>query len=161
MHDVELNYRLTGKGWAECFLQIGGASSTITASYLSDPVSDLIVASEQLLQGAVEQRVSFLEEPGEFRLILSPETPSLLHVRVLSFTDSHPHRPDSAGSIIFDSQCDLLRFARAVSRTFQSVLDLHGVVGYKELWSTSDFPLSSLQSLKQSIRQKTNLPIST
>jgi len=161
MKDVELHYRLTGRGWVECRLQIGVEAATFIASYISDPASELISACIGLLEGSVDQRVSFLDEPGEHRLILSASCPSQLHVRICSYSDSHPHLPDSDGVVIFDSQCDLMRFVRAVSRAFQDVLDQHGCDGYKQLWANADFPLSQFQSLKECIRNYAALTSST
>ena len=64
---VTLEYRLTGRGWSECIVEIDDKSATLTASYLSDVLADLLDAVVSIVQGNDEVTVSFMEEPGEYQ----------------------------------------------------------------------------------------------
>lgn len=80
--EVEFTYRLTGAGWSEALLTIGAASTRLSASYLDDALGDLIAAAV-LAPGAESTiRVSWAEEPGEFRWVLDSSGDQLA-VRIL------------------------------------------------------------------------------
>ncbi len=68
---VEFSFRLTGTGWAEGRIAVGDRFAMPTASYLSDALGDLIRTVRSLLEGAEGARVSWEEEPGEYRGSLS------------------------------------------------------------------------------------------
>lgn len=88
--EVGFTYRLTGEGWSEARLTIGAASTPLSASYLDDALGDLVAAAV-LLPGAESTiRLSWAEEPGEFRWVLD-RSGDQLAVRVLK--NPHLHRP--------------------------------------------------------------------
>lgn len=64
---IEFHYELTGTGWAECNISIGGSRCELTASYLSDALGDFASAIEDLLRWDTDARARFVEEPGEYR----------------------------------------------------------------------------------------------
>lgn len=72
---VELTYELTGTGWADCRIRIDDVVATVTASYLSDALGDRASGIAALLREHPEARVSFWEEPGEYRWILEGRKP--------------------------------------------------------------------------------------
>ena len=64
---VSFEYRLTGRGCSECIVEIDDKSASLTASYLSDALADLLDAVVSIVQGNDEVTVSFMEEPGEYQ----------------------------------------------------------------------------------------------
>lgn len=82
--EVEFVYRPTGTGWSEARLTIGRASTPLSASYLDDALGDLVRATATLPQAQSTVRVSWAEEPGEFRWVLD-RSGDELSVRLLWF----------------------------------------------------------------------------
>ena len=64
---VEFRYDLVGVGWSECTLIIDDTHVTVTASYLSDALRDLVAAVSRVTAGLPDATASFDEEPGEYR----------------------------------------------------------------------------------------------
>lgn len=65
--EVRFIYRLTGAGWSNSLLTIDPDSTQLTTSYLSDALGDLVAATTLLPRAESTIRVSWDEEPGEFR----------------------------------------------------------------------------------------------
>ncbi len=42
---LQIDYKLTGSGWAECTIADGEKSCTVTVSYLTDALGDLVLAA--------------------------------------------------------------------------------------------------------------------
>ncbi len=148
-HDLKIDYRLDGSGWAACDVSAGlgrGVSSiSITASYLSDALGQLAAAALMLRMGAPSARVSFDEEPGEYRWGFDwHRSPSgavtTIRVRIWWFDEMWSHRPDNEGQVEFDLLIDQAQFYRAVSGMLDDVLARYGEAGYKSQWDRYSFP---------------------
>jgi hypothetical protein len=85
-------------GWAECRIRVDAAAANLTASYLSDALGDLCSAVIALLRGEAQARVSFEEEPGEYRWLFERSGPDRLRIRIREFEDVMDHAPDKDGS---------------------------------------------------------------
>ncbi|MCK5927081.1 MAG: hypothetical protein KAG80_02690 [Nocardioides sp.] len=141
--EVEFTYRLTGAGWSEARLTIGAASTPLSASYLGD-----LVAAAVLLPGAESTiRVSWAEEPGEFRWVLD-RSGDQLAVRVLWFDSLWGPDPDEKGKVLLDATCSLVAFQRAIACGARAVLDEWGEAGYRAKWIDHDFPTATLVELE-------------
>ncbi len=64
---VYVSYRLIERGWLECTIGIDNQYATVTASYLSDALGDLLGAVIRIVEGESDATASFAEEPGEYR----------------------------------------------------------------------------------------------
>jgi hypothetical protein len=150
MDGVEFTYRLTGAGWSEARLTIGAASTPLSASYLDDALGDLIAAAA-LLPGAESTiRVSWAEEPGEFRWVLDRSGVDL-SVRVLWFDSLWGPDTDEKGKVLLNAACSLKAFQRAIAAGARAVLDEWGEEGYRTKWIEHDFPTSTLLELERSL----------
>jgi hypothetical protein len=150
--DVEFHYELTGRGWSECSIAIGGVRCEVTASYLSDALGELASAIEDLLRWSTDARAIFVEEPGEYRWRFIPTDGDHVRVKVIEF----PHwgkRNDAAGKVIFDADCERRALAEAVVRELRRLWDAHGLRGYREKWVNHDFPEERLRAIEELLRQ--------
>ena len=50
--DVALDYKIVGKGCAECSLDFSGTKFTVTASYLSDALFELVSGTNHIVAEA-------------------------------------------------------------------------------------------------------------
>lgn len=146
---LRINYRLTGQGWAECTLVDAEQSCTITASYLSDALFNLLLASTALLSGFSCLTFSFEEEPGEYRWVITSPRLNEIELRILSFGDLYGGEPESAGQLLFQTTCIPETFAMAVHSTAAALLTEHGEAGYLEKWLEYPFPTTHFNELSR------------
>ena len=145
---VAFSYALTGTGWSAAELTVGQTVRDVSASYLSDALGDLLGALVQLTEADGEARVSWEEEPGEFRWILT-RTGDDLAIRLLWFDDLYPPQPDEQGLVGIDDTCAFTAFVQAVAGAARAVLGEHGEDGYLERWVEHPFPTAHLHALEQ------------
>lgn len=144
--NVYFDYRLTGTGWSEALLQVGASQTKLTASYLDDALGDLVRATLALTRGAYQVHVSWAEEPGEFRWVLTTRGRSVT-VRVLWFDDLWGSAEDDRGRELLNETCDMAQFCVAIAKGAQAVLEEHGLDGYKTRWVEHEFPAEPLREL--------------
>ncbi len=149
---LQIDYKLTGSGWAECTIADGEKSCTVTVSYLTDALGDLVLAAVAQLHWFNGLSFSFEQEPGEFRWILtSSQHPDDVELKILDFYDQYERKPDSEGRLLFHTVCDRRDFANAVQQVATKVLADYGEAGYLEKWVEYPFPTESLNQLNRLI----------
>lgn len=114
MPSAVFEFRFTGAGWAKARLQVGPALADLSASYLDDALGDLVRATAALSSGAEQVRVSWTEEPGEFRWILTARG-RMLDVEILWFDKIWSDADDGDGQEVLRASCFLQSFCRAVA----------------------------------------------
>lgn len=139
---LQIDYRLTGSGWAECTLSSEARTCLLTASYLSDALKNLVLAANGVLANFSALTFSFEEEPGEFRWVITSLRPNEIQLEVLWFPETWGGRPNAEGSSVYVSSCRPLVFAKAVAGAAKQVLDTHGEKGYREMWDEHPFPMA-------------------
>jgi hypothetical protein len=154
--EVDFEFRLTGTGWAWGRISIGGESAEVTASCLGDALGDLLHALCALTQGASEARVSWWEEPGEYRWVftVAPLDVRLgmqdTRFRVLEFQHMPSvRRRDDEGSLVLEADCPLVELVGAVAAGARRTLEEHGAAGYEAKWNMHPFPGEDLTLLEQ------------
>jgi hypothetical protein len=147
---MRFEYHLTGLGWCEARLQVGSSWVGLTASYLDDALGDLVRGVLALARGAHQVHVSWAEEPGEFRWVLTQEGASV-DVRILWFDELWGSAEDDRGRERLRASCPTRSLCLAVAQGAQAVLDEHGIAGYKERWIEHDFPAEALKELRHMI----------
>lgn len=154
MDTVTFSYKLDGAGWATATLSNGRSELNVTISYLTDALGDLTATIVGLLENARYARFSWEDEPGEYRWIIKKGVDGkTLHLKILGFGDVYDYREDEKGQVLFETECQLLQFAVQVKTALKTILQEHGVKGYKDMWVLNDFPLSEYKKLEKSIRQ--------
>jgi len=145
---VEISYQLVGTGWSECTVRVNGAHATVSASYLSNALEDLVTAVTAALRGHPRPTASFAEEPGEYRWVFEPTPDGQVRVRILEFQELWGDRPDQEGKEIFSAQCRLRTFAGALLSELQRLEQTHGLKGYQERWVEHEFPKERMAELE-------------
>jgi hypothetical protein len=151
---VSFSYSLVGAGWSKCSAVIGEQCATVTASYLSDALGDLVRAVIRLVEGQPEASASFEEEPGEYRWRFFRKAPDRLSVRILEFPQLWAYRPDEEGKPVLEAECRLRTFAGAILSELQRLLAEYGAAGYREKWVQHDFPREEMERLQQLLRPR-------
>ena len=145
---MEFRYELTGHGWADCRVEIGGQHAEVVASYLTDALDDLCAAVAAVLRGDPAAGASWDGEPVEFRWRLDRAGTDRLRVRVLQLADGMARRPDDEAQVLLDAECRLRTFAGAVLSELQRIDREHGEAGYRRLWLQHAFPRRRLEQLQ-------------
>lgn len=147
---LSFSYVLTGKGWAECEIDVDGAHLFMQASYLSDAFDDLVRATLSMLNNASVETAIFNDEPGTYRWRFTPSG-ERLNIRIVTYDAPFARENDPTGRLSFDTDCRLRTFAGAVLSAGQRLLATHGEEGYATQWGYV-FPAALLVQLKQSLR---------
>lgn len=146
VEDVRFEYKLL-PGSGEARLQVGAATAELTAPDVGDPLRNLLRAMLALAHGAPEVRVSWWEEPGEYRWVLNaPGRP--VDVWILWFDDDSGKAQNADGQELLRASCARRSLVQAVAAGAQAVLDEHGLSGYRKLWDRNDFPAEDLKELQ-------------
>jgi hypothetical protein len=145
---IHFNYRLSGRGWAECDIEIDDQIAHLTASYLSDALGDLVRAVVDILGPAPESESRFMEEPGEYRWLFTKPSAGRVRVRILWY-DDYPKQPDHPSDRTeLDAECRLRSFAGAILAGAQQIHRQNGEKGYLELWRNHPYPTELVDRLK-------------
>lgn len=141
---VEFSFRLTGFGWAEGRIAVGGSSATLTASCLeSDALRDLVRAVSALVEGAPGARALWDAESAAYRWFFQ-RIGGDVRVRLLVFPDSFSDAPDD---VLLNTTCLVRDLGVAIASGAQSVLDEVGARKYKRRWG-HPFPRDDLAALQ-------------
>ena len=149
--DLSVHFRLVGTGWAECQIADETSSCTVTASYLSDALRQLLLAATAVISEFRRVTFKFDEEPGEFRWVISSSLWEI-DLTILEFRDLNGDRPDTDGVVRFRTTCRPRIFAEAVCRATTEVLNSLGEAGYAEKWVEHPFPMLQYQELRRVLK---------
>jgi len=109
-----------------------------------------------LLNGAEEKEVFFMDEPGEHRLLLRRTGKENLLVEVEWFEDWKSWElmdKETKGEKVFSAEVSLLKVAHEVKASLDKLLEKFGVEGYKKKWIEHEFPLEPYERLKNISKQ--------
>ena len=116
---VNFSFELPERGWAVVEFSVGEQSVRLDPSHILDPIPGLLDSGVVAMKRHPEVSVSFLDEPGEWRLMLKPVEPSpSVHIRVLRFENFNPRQNESNGTQLFSATCDGKRYARVLLNAF-------------------------------------------
>lgn len=150
-----LTYELSGSGWATACLANEVKEIEVVASSLHDSLLELTEAAAALHSGVREQRVVFLDEPGEVQLHLHRNEGDLAYeARWYDTWNSKGIGPESTGEVLLVGRTTVKLFACQVYSTLESLLSEYGQDAYKKQWVKHDFPIESMKSLKHIITSK-------
>jgi hypothetical protein len=165
---LTFDYRLRGTGWAGGRLRAGKQQLRFDVSYMpGDALGDLAGALVELIdaygedqevidlttgEGAVapddEQQFIWYGEPWGYEWSLRLAADLTLRVRVAAYANVE-QSATTAPDAVFTAQCPLVAFVRAVVTAMRGLLTKHGLVGYRELWVTAEFPVARYLALKR------------
>lgn len=127
---LDITYRLTGIGWAQCTITDAEKACTVSAAYLSDALKNLVLSAIALLSRFSGMTFSFDEEPGEYRWVISSPRLNEIQIQILGLDELWGDKPNSSGQLLFRTICTPETFAEAVHAA--AVLAEYGEAGYFE-----------------------------
>lgn len=142
---MEFKYQLSDRGWASGIIKINSREFNFIASYLTDPLSDLLKSLITITPGCVpypmnESTFAMEEEPE--RSVWKFEKQNDRDVLITIMIESNSER-----RIVFKELCLLNNLIQVVVNSISNLLKKHGVEGYRDIWVNHEFPLMEYQRL--------------
>lgn len=150
---LTISYELKALGWADCTISDQGMSCTVSASYLSDALCNLVIAATAIVSDFAAVTFRFDEEPGEYRWVIKSPRPNEIELKILEFPQTWGGLPDEEGVELFRTICLPGTFGRAVLEAAEGVLSTNGIDGYAEKWSEHPFPTLQLEELGRLLKE--------
>src|SRR5262249_49752251 len=152
---VAFTYELVGRGWASCSLEVGNQRVTLTASYLSDALGELLAAIIAMVRGASRTTASLAEEPGEHVWVFESPTKGRVRIRIFEFRDRWRGRTsETGGHLVFDADCRLRALLPAMMRAVDRLHEKWGDAGYLAEWGNFSFPTEARSELRTLLEQR-------
>jgi hypothetical protein len=153
--EMKFEYNLIGPGWAESTISVNEQSLSMTVSYLSDALGHLTKAVVNLLNGAEEAEVRFMDEPGEHHWLIRKRENDTVSIEIKWYEDWPSWRLENdSGSLVFAAEVSLWEFARHVRAALDKSVDKYGLEGYKKEWIAHKFPSKDYRILSGMLSRK-------
>lgn len=160
---MRFEYKLSGLGWANGYMEVNGEICYFTASYLTDALYDFLNSILSVIPDCVpddelKQSVSFqfYAEPSGTDWRIQRQDDGKLRIQIVSYEDIDLKLDPK---IEFECYIPLLEFLEVVIRELDLLIKTHGIVGYRECWYDYDFPLTPFLKLKQYLITQSNYEV--
>lgn len=149
---LSITYVLNEHGWAEAHLGNGACVQTATVSYLHNTVENTVEAALSLLINPLTpQCIVFMDEPGEFQLILTPATDGVIDVVLRWYDDwqSWDMHPEAQFDVVWKTTTNAVEFAWVIKAMLDNLWVKYGAEQYKERWIEHEFPIKLHETLNR------------
>jgi len=136
---MKIEYQLKGNGWAEITLQDSNQFIEIPVSYLHDSLRDLTESALKLRKGIKQTEVSFVDEPGEFRLVFESDNDGKVKVEVQRY-NNWPTKKQNPDEMILQFQTTVDEISKQVLNILRQIEKEYGEEKYLEAWINHEFP---------------------
>ena len=146
----DFNLALDAPGWADPVIEHDERRLSMTASYLTDALGDLLDALIQLVNGWSSAGFEWTEEPAGWRWTLHRPDQECVDVTIRYRLDAmSPLEPPDEYEARFHVQLELGELVDAVSEGARRCLAEHGPEGYALQWQQHPFPTLQLEALER------------
>ena len=148
---MHLEYDLSGAGWATAWIRSDDGYVEAVTSYLHDTLRELAQAAIDLCRRAPEATVVFMDEPGEYHLVLTRKKGNELLFEVRWFKDwaSWGMYPKNAYRVELQGSTTVERFRDQVLGVLDKLDQTLGPTKYREEWIEADFPTAEYETLSR------------
>lgn len=150
-----IKYNLGDHGWADVKFLDGRKGVDMIVSYLHDTLAEFITAANLLLKGAPDASVIAMDEPGEHIVHLQVLSSTTLAIEIRWFKDcaSRDMTTQKEFEVVFECQDTVVNFSTEIFNNARTILEKHGVEGYKKKWVNHDFPIDGYKRLKSLLKK--------
>lgn len=164
---MKFNYKITTPGWATCKLETSNQQFSFDASWISDALGDFLKALWLLNPDnnpefyRNETECTWYQEPGltewKFKISDIKSDVENLSIRVNQyFNDDGEGIPGTT-----ECTCNYDELIFSVVESLERLIQEIGLVGYREMWGGTDFPIGVYLMLKHYTMHKTVFPAVT
>lgn len=143
-------FELHDAGWATVSFVQGPTSYQTPFSYLRDSPRELAEAVVRLMRGSAEERVTFMQEPGEVVLQMRRLAGDLIHLKLFQGEDWGMADVDG-GEPVFRHKLPLARFAEVVQAEFGRLMTESSPAEYQARWGFA-LPAQPLEDVRALLR---------
>ena len=157
---LQMRFQLREAGWADAWISVGGPEFHFWPGYLTHALGELSHAAVRLLDPAEPRlplegdvpEIRWEGEPQRLRWELHRLEPGLVDVHVFYTRNAYDWDPDLgrlavSEELVLRTQVSPAGFGAVVLAQLEQVLRKHGLLGYRECWIDSEFPLSDYLKL--------------
>lgn len=148
------SYTLDGYGWATAKIEINNEKCELGPSYLTDALGDILNNLVYLIPPCSEDYKKdnfnfFWDEEGSIvNWNITSINKDTIHVLIKRFCGTPDDYKCEDDPTLIDTTCSLNEFIHELIKSCDLILKDHGFVGYKTMWNTAEFPISSYLTLK-------------
>jgi hypothetical protein len=161
--NLKFEYRLSGLGWADGYIEIDQNTCYFTTSYITNALDDFLSALIHVITACVpndefksQTIFEWYAEPSGTMWILRMVDDANLHIKIVSYIDIDLKlEPETE----IDCTCRTIDLVETVVRSMDLLIKTHGIVGFRECWYAHDFPLSHFLKLKNFYITRTNFNV--
>ena len=147
---MKITYALDDSGWATATFTDNDKEVSVSASYLHDTLKQLVEAAINLNEGAQTSCVVFMNEPGEFQLVLDKQNETY-SLRAYDDWASWDMFPIENYNEVLNGTVNISIFCKQVLDLTDKIYVEYGIDGYKGNWIEHDFPYNQYMKLKRAI----------
>lgn len=136
---MNIDYQLKGNGWAECTLQVSDYFLEMRVSYLHDSLRELTESALKLSKDIKQTEVSFVDEPGEFRLVFENDKNGKVKAEVQRY-NNWPTRKQNPDELILQFQTTVDEIRTQVLNILRHIEKEYGEENYLKAWINHEFP---------------------
>lgn len=141
-------------GWLDMSLQKEDQETVINASFLSDAVSDFVMAVVLMCEGSSERTLIWMNEPGETKWIFNRTEQEVFVKVIYSLYNERTMVKDD--EVLFQANVSLIRLGREVLRAMNRLKLEYPGSNYQSVWHQDYlFPENTIQRLSESIMSLT------
>lgn len=152
---VKFEIELSGIGWLNFNIEVNGQELNFPASYVTEPLHDLLNSLVYILPGCVrksllQEKTSFTwdSEGDEVFWELELLSDSILKIQVSKIEEPGP----------IDTVCNLYEFLDVVTNAAGKLLKRHGIMGFITSWDGLPFPITNFMKLRYYALHRKPLP---
>ncbi|MED4452102.1 hypothetical protein [Metabacillus fastidiosus] len=160
---MKFKYYLSGIGWATCNVEINTQKLEFTVSYLTNCLDNFLKSLMYLNSFCVPKcevrkktECEWEGEPEGIVWSFELKEKNSLFIEVMYYEDLY--NKDSSQTLI-KTEYQYDEFLRIVLIELDALIRKHGIIGYREQWSDSEFPLSTFLKLKHYIINNKKYPV--
>ncbi len=127
----------------------GSATQTLSVSYVTDAIPDLLAVCIRLLEGSTEETLDWAGEPAVYRWSIA-SADGVLDVRLDEYEDDPDRHPGTHRTRMSSFEVETVSFTQSVAVAAARLLSGTGEDRYREEW-LDHFPTTQLRTLERRI----------
>ncbi|PIA78901.1 hypothetical protein BFR04_05105 [Gaetbulibacter sp. 4G1] len=143
-----IEYKITGAGWATVKISNNEKTVTMDVSYLYDSLKELTQSAIDIKTKQM-RKVLFMEEPGEFLLLLNRSDTKIIDYELRWYEDWNEWNliDENNFKLVLKGETTIAKYINQVKNVLKGILNELTPEEYKEKWINHEFPIEEYKLL--------------
>ncbi|MCL6293532.1 hypothetical protein [Jejuia spongiicola] len=143
-----IEYKITGAGWATVKISNNEKTVTMDVSYLYDSLKELTQSAIDIKTKQM-RKVLFMEEPGEFLLLLNRSDTNIIDYELRWYEDWNEWNlvDEDNFKLVLKGETTIAKYINQVRNVLKGILNELTPEEYKEKWINHEFPMEECKLL--------------